>query len=391
MKRLKYQDRIGSDWVVVQPLGEGGMAAVYLAQSLRLPSIRAAVKVPRTDPEDADGMARFEREVEALGRLRHPHIVGLRGFGVDEAQGLVWLAMDFIRGADLAARLRSGPLRPAEAQGWFSGLFDGLSHAHDRGVFHRDIKPSNILVAPTGPVLIDWGVVLHGDRERLTKTGHFPGTIPYFPPEVFLSGAGRVDARKGDLYALGVVLYEALTADEAFPSDPELTPEQNSVRIAQKKARAGALDPGDGAGRALRRLVQGLTHPDPDQRLADPEIIRGLLDPSTANIGLPKTEPTKRSRRSGTPDPKVASVVIEPRPPETSPRRTPPPQRSPAPAPIPEAPVPVASAAEGLAGMLAIVMLLAAIATLTWQLGFEGAEEAGVPGILDPYLGKPIE
>lgn len=310
MTRYAPGDTIGDTWVVVRALGAGSMGSVYRCRNALLQGVSAAVKVLPVDRDDAHALARVEREVQALGRLRHPNIVGLRGFGADGADGPCWIAMDLVEGNDLSTQLGRGAPPTPLALTWIEALCGALLHAHQHRVYHRDIKPSNIVITPTGPVLVDWGVVLHEDRERLTRAGAVPGTVPYFPPEVFQSGQ-VVKPVLCDLYAMGVVCFEILTGFRAFPMDPDLTTDQNNGRIIQKKLTGEALDPTD-APPALRRLVRALTAPDPAQRLADPDQIRALL----------------QDARRATPKAATPAPTMPPTPPPTPPDQMPPPTRS---------------------------------------------------------------
>jgi serine/threonine protein kinase len=127
---------------------------------------------------------RFAREAEALSRLRHPGIVGVLGAG--EEQGAPFLVMEHVAGGTLEERLaRQGPLRPGEAADVVRAVAEALAHAHAQGVVHRDLKPSNVLLGPTGPRLVDFGLVRDLDpaRSRLTRTGVVLGTPGFLAPE----------------------------------------------------------------------------------------------------------------------------------------------------------------------------------------------------------------
>ncbi|MCB9694152.1 MAG: protein kinase [Alphaproteobacteria bacterium] len=277
-------DRIG-DWVVERPLGAGGMGSVYRCHNALTTRIQAAVKVVwQGGGPSEDARERFIREVEALESLQHPGIVRVKGWGETEA-GELWLAMDLVEGQDLDRRLRLGPLAPDAAIRAFGPIVDGLAHAHARGVFHRDIKPANILLDPEGEGrLVDFGIAMQDDRTRVTLANSVPGTPAYLAPEVF---GGRPEPRPLDIYALGQVLYEALTGTPAFPDPGTLTTTQRMAHVAGGKIRSAQLDPGPGIPDHLRHLVRAATHPDPRMRLASldsfADALRGqLLDVEAA-------------------------------------------------------------------------------------------------------------
>ncbi len=262
---LEPGDRIG-DWIIDKTLGEGGMGAVFLAHNTLSQKVRAAIKVLK--PHNmGDARKRFVREVELLASVQHPAVVRVLGCGEDDTRGLLFMAMELLDGEELTDRLKRGPLPFDEAQKYFKMLGEGLLAAHQKGVVHRDIKPQNIMICTDGTAkLLDFGIAMQTGGTKLTKAGMVPGTIAYMPPEVF--GGQRPDHR-ADVYALGLVLWEALTGQEAYPEDGGLTPDQNTVKMMGSKLQAEAFDPGDGFPEPIRDLVKAATEPEPDTRLND--------------------------------------------------------------------------------------------------------------------------
>jgi len=276
---LKAGDRIG-DWDVQELLGEGGMGAVFRCTNAMSDRILAAVKVIRPERLD-DARERFIREVEALYSLRHPAVVRVHSWGQDSERGLLWMAMELVEGQELAELVSGRPLERTRIAPVFGSVAEGLLHAHERGVFHRDLKPSNLLVVPSGQgVLIDWGIAAHEGRTRLTGKGLAVGTPAYMAPEVF--DGPRSDPALIDVYALGQVLFEALTGREAFPSEPELSTGQQVVRIMGAKLAGRPLDPGEAASPGLRDLVLRSTEADPTRRLPDMASFVDLLRDATS-------------------------------------------------------------------------------------------------------------
>ena len=197
-------------------IGRGGMAVVYRARDTRLRR-KVALKVLPPDLAFRDEVKRrFLREAEMAARLSHPHIVPI--YAVDEAKGLVWIAMGLVEGESLAQRLHSEP-RPTldVVRRILRETCDALEYAHRAGVVHRDIKPDNILIdRATGRVLVtDFGIAraAEGD-ERLTATGIAVGTPAYMSPEQAM-GEREVDGR-ADIYALGIVGYQMLAGELPF-------------------------------------------------------------------------------------------------------------------------------------------------------------------------------
>ncbi len=265
---LKAGDRIG-DWIVIDVLGEGGMGAVYRCRNAMSDRIEAAVKVikPHSLKDETE---RFVREVESLDALRHAAVVRIKGWGEDLQRGVLWLAMDIVRGDDLEKVLARGPLDVATARRVFASVADALRHAHQRGVYHRDIKPANIILGDDGhPWIVDFGIAVQKGRTRLTAMGTVPGTPAYMAPEIF-SGESRPDPVKLDVYALGQVLHEAITGRFAFPdASDSISTGQALVSLMGRKLKAEALDPGPEFPDDLRALIRNATEPEPDDRLAD--------------------------------------------------------------------------------------------------------------------------
>ena len=277
---MKPGEIIG-EWRVLRTLGKGGMGMVFLGQHVDDEHEIAAVKLFHAWADDDDGFRRFERECEVLQRLDHPGIVPLKhgriGTGRDVSSGIYWMAMAYIDGPSLEARLDHGPLPPGYAAATFHQLADALEHAHSRGVFHRDLKPANIVLGIDGVRLVDFGIALQEEKTRLTAVGTFAGTLPYMPPEVVLDDRSRPDPVLGDIYALGVVLYEALTGERAFQTERGLTERERQMRILKAKMSGDVLDPGPGVPEPLRKLVQAATDPSPGARLSTWSTFKSML------------------------------------------------------------------------------------------------------------------
>jgi serine/threonine-protein kinase len=196
-------------------IGAGGMATVYLAQDVRHDR-QVALKVLRPELAAVIGAERFLAEIKLTANLQHPHILPL--FDSGEADGYLFYVMPFVEGETLRDRLnRDKQLPVAEAVRITIEVASALDYAHRRGVVHRDIKPENILLHDGQALVADFGIALAASKaggSRMTETGMSLGTPHYMSPEQAM-GEREITARS-DVYALGCVLYEMLTAEPPF-------------------------------------------------------------------------------------------------------------------------------------------------------------------------------
>ena len=207
-------------YVVTGELGKGAMGVVYRATD---PNIgrTLALKTMRLDIHGAsssDMLKRFQNEARAAGVLNHRNIVTIYDAG--EADGMFYIAMEFIAGATLAGLLRERKtLSQEEAARIGAQICEGLDYAHYKGVIHRDIKPANIMIAGDGTVkIMDFGIAKAG--AGLTHTGEVLGTPNYMSPEQV---RGRVLDGRTDLFSTGVMLYEMLTGEKPFNANSVTT------------------------------------------------------------------------------------------------------------------------------------------------------------------------
>lgn len=222
-------------------LGRGGMGEVWLAHDTVADRVVALKILSATYAADADYRRRFQREARIGTSLRGPHIVPIHTFG--EHDGRLFLAMEYIEGADLSARLARGEVsNPAAAVAVIAQIATALDTAHAAGLIHRDVKPANIIVAPTGSAyLIDFGIAQAYGQTAVTAAGLAMGTWAYMAPERF---AGKVDARS-DVYSLACVLYECLTRRRPYgDTDPA---QQMHAHLMAEPPRAATLNPAVGA------------------------------------------------------------------------------------------------------------------------------------------------
>ncbi len=205
-------------------IGEGGMARVYSGRDLRL-NRRVAIKIPhRHVSNDPDFLNRFRHEAQAAAILGHPNIVDVYDVGQDG--DIHYIVMEYVEGTDLKTLInREAPLSAPRAVEIAVQIARGLSAAHKAGMVHRDIKPQNVIVTSDGQARItDFGIAKSPLSTALTETGVSFGTVDYIAPE---QAQGRPATPQSDIYALGVVLYEMLTAALPFKGD-------NAVAVAMK-------------------------------------------------------------------------------------------------------------------------------------------------------------
>jgi serine/threonine protein kinase len=204
------------DYRIVAKLGEGAMGAVYRAVRLSTGRTVALKVLSRKVAQRPGFVQRFHREVRAMGRLTHPNIV--RALAAGEANGLIYLAMELVDGGSVSDRVaKAGRLTVADAMAVGVATARALEFAHQNQFVHRDVKPDNLLLTADGRVkLADLGLAKATDDTdvSLTGTGTGMGTPLYAPVEQ-IRDAKRADARS-DLYALGGVIYFALTGTTPF-------------------------------------------------------------------------------------------------------------------------------------------------------------------------------
>jgi hypothetical protein len=194
----------------VRPLGSGGSGSVWLARD-EGSGLDVALKIV---PCQGKAGPRAEREAAAAARLRHERCP--RALALTEEDGHVYIAYEYVPGRTLREALRDGAVDDADAVEAAAQVCDGLAHAHARGIVHRDVKPSNVLLAEGEGVsirLLDFGLAQMEEEETLTAVGDVPGTLAYISPERL---AGRPATAASDVWAVGVMLWEALAGIHPF-------------------------------------------------------------------------------------------------------------------------------------------------------------------------------
>ncbi len=285
----RLRTSLSGRYTVERELGRGGMATVFLARDLRHDRA-VAVKVLGENFVHG-GAERFLYEIRTAARLTHPHVLGVHDSG--EADGALYYVMPYVAGETLRARLqRDGALPLPEAIRLIRELADALAYAHKQGVMHRDLKPENVLISGGHAVVADFGIakalaaVTHGASATstgLTSVGVALGTPAYMAPEQAV-GDLAIDHR-ADLYALGVVAYEALAGTHPFGtrSPQELVAAHLTEAPALLATRRSDVPP------ALAALVTRLLAKDPNARPQSADAVLQALDEVTPSMSFPRS------------------------------------------------------------------------------------------------------
>jgi len=214
---------------IVSPLGAGGMGEVYRARDTKLGREVALKVLPQAFAQDAERMARFEREAQMLAAVNHPNMAAI--YGVEESTAVRALVMELVAGPTLAGRIAQGPIAIEEALPIAKQIAEALEYAHERGIIHRDLKPANIKITSDGAVkILDFGLAKALAPEAsgtnlansptisiaATQAGVILGTAAYMSPE---QAKGKSVDRRADIWAFGCVLYEMLTGKKAFDGE----------------------------------------------------------------------------------------------------------------------------------------------------------------------------
>jgi hypothetical protein len=215
------------DYEILGEIARGGMGVVFRARQVRLNRLVALKMILAGRLASDLDVRRFYTEAEAAAQLDHIGIVPI--YEVGEHGGQHFFSMALVDGSSLHERLKQGPLPPREAAELLCAVADAISYAHERGIVHRDLKPQNILLDTAGnPKITDFGLAKRIDRDDgLTATGNIMGTPGYMAPEQ-AAGHGREVGPAADIYALGAILYAALSGR------PPFAPDQNVLEMLRQ-------------------------------------------------------------------------------------------------------------------------------------------------------------
>jgi serine/threonine protein kinase len=262
---------------LMDKLGEGGMGVVYRARYV-VDNRHVAVKLLPPDIANEMILSRFERELEILNTLRHPHIVRCFG-GVCEGNQHFY-AMELVEGGTLDRLLEQRGRLSWEATVQFAlQMAAGLAYAHERGVVHRDVKPGNFLLTPGGKLkLSDFGLATVEAATRITAAGKTMGTFPYMAPEQ-IRGRPPVSPQT-DLYALGCVIFEMLTGRTPFIGDAPAEVMHKHLDDVPPRIHEFVND----CPPALELIVRDLLQKDPTDRPESAQIVMERLNEVTPDL-----------------------------------------------------------------------------------------------------------
>ncbi len=270
-------------------LGEGGMGTVYKALHTRLEKVVALKMLPADRMKDESALARFNREMKAVGRLNHPNIVAAHDAG--EIEGTHYLVMELVEGIDLSTLAgRLGQLDVPEACEIIRQAALGLDHAHQHDMVHRDIKPSNLMLTGHGEVkVLDLGLALLQEQSalsgsELTSTGQMMGTFEYMAPEQG-SDSHTVDHR-ADIYSLGATLYKLLCGHAPFAGEKYNTPMKRMMALATEEP-VPIRDLRPDVPAKLARLIHRMLARNPSARPSTASEVAAAMEPFTGAAALP--------------------------------------------------------------------------------------------------------
>lgn len=204
---VELGEKLSSRYKIIRPIGQGGMANVFLADDLILDR-QVAVKLLRYDfQDDKDAIRRFQREAMSASQLLHHNIVEV--YDVDEEDGQQYIVMEYVNGTDLKSFIREkSPISLELSVNIMSQILSAIDLAHRSNIIHRDIKPQNILLTKDNKAkMTDFGIAIALTDTSITQTNTLLGSVHYLSPE---QARGNNATTKSDIYALGVVLYELI-------------------------------------------------------------------------------------------------------------------------------------------------------------------------------------
>jgi serine/threonine protein kinase len=275
---------LDGNYEVVRVIGEGGMGRVYEARHTRLHTKRFAVKLLHHElAREPEVVTRFQREAEAASVLTHPNVVGV--FDVNtSADGRPYIVAELLEGEELGKYLeRLGKLPVAEAVHIVRQVCHALGAAHTAGIVHRDVKPENVFLAgPNATVkVLDFGISKVAEfSDGLTKTGTVLGTPDYMAPEQ--ARGDRVDGR-ADIYAVGAILYRALTGRKPFDGQDPMA--ILTAVLTQEPERPSTLEPS--IPLSLELIVQRTMAKSPNERFSSMDALEQALAPFDSPDALP--------------------------------------------------------------------------------------------------------
>ncbi|HUA96755.1 MAG TPA: serine/threonine-protein kinase, partial [Terracidiphilus sp.] len=290
--QVNVGSRLGR-YLLLEPLGAGGMGIVYRARDEKLERI-VAVKILNRGLLTSEAVrAHFRREALALARLNHPGIAAL--YDVGEQDGTDYIVMECVQGESLHAKLKSGPLAIADALRILVQIAEVLEEAHAQGVIHRDLKPANVMITAKGQAkVLDFGVAKLFTASEATQsmvdTGTVIGTPLYMSPEQALGK--KIDART-DLWSLGVMGYEMLTGQPPFRGENAVAVLHAVISDRPTPVRQSSAD----LTGPCEKLIHKALEKDPEKRYASASEMLGEAKTVLESVTRPADRAEERSTR----------------------------------------------------------------------------------------------
>ncbi|MCH7490384.1 MAG: serine/threonine protein kinase, partial [Gemmatimonadetes bacterium] len=319
----RLADALKEDYTIEGEIGRGGMGVVYLARDTKLDREVAIKCLPDELADDAERLARFEREAKLLASLNHPHIATI--FGLEEADGNQYLILEYIEGETLAERLERGAIPVTEALPIAKQITEAIEAAHEKGVIHRDLKPANIKFTADGEVkVLDFGLAKSVETKSLTDTeiansptiaphgsptisGVILGTAGYLSPE---QARGRPVDKRADIFAFGCVLFEMLTGEKLFSGETVSDSLASTLMFEPIWANLPADTPP-----TIHLLLRRCLAKDRKRRLHDiadarVELEETIADPSGSSLSLAAGALMAADARGGISSGRMAGAVV---------------------------------------------------------------------------------
>jgi hypothetical protein len=293
-------------YLITQLLGEGGMATVYAGVPSDTLDRReaCAIKVMRQQfAKDEEFKKRFVREYQVSKDLSHPNIVQVYSGG--DVDGVLYIALEMVRGRPLDEVLQEGPLSFEQATSYLRQVLDALVFAHARGVIHRDLKPANLMLTDRGSIkLMDFGLARSHDASKVTQTGAVVGTPAYMPPEQL---TGQLLAPTSDQYSLGIMTYEFFTGRRPFLNEDPIALMWSHLNEAPPNPQSFRPELPASLGRMMQRMIcKDPMHRFPDLTAVVVALESSLRDPDWMKDWSPPGRPAP-----SLPQVPVPSVILQ--------------------------------------------------------------------------------
>ena len=291
-------------YTILEPLGQGGMGEVFVAQDTKLHRKVALKVLSGLTSGDPERRARFEREARAVAALNHPSIVTIHS--VEEAHGLPFLTMELVEGKPLSALLTGSGLPVDVMLKVALGISDAMAAAHQRGITHRDLKPANVMVTHDGHVkVLDFGLAKLQDHDShldsdgvtllpakdLTGEGRIIGTVAYMSPE---QAEGKAVDQRSDIFSLGVLLHEMATGQRPFKGETNVS--VMSAILKDTPSSITDINPKLPVG--LARIIKRALAKDPSRRYQTATDLRNDIEELKQEIDSTATKPVSARRRA---------------------------------------------------------------------------------------------